>query len=257
MVFVQGSWRMTRTIGAVLFGLVAAASSAEAQQFNGDSYLSKPAGTITFILTAGQRNSMMMAGFSLLPRWEITTSIYVFNADSDTATDEGYSSQIYAKYMVYENVAKTGGFAVKFGTGLDPGYLDTENRVKDAFKTYWSNAPLTLPFLNNRLQLDVMPGVSATSEYGTEKEVVWAFTHATRLAWYPISPKWSVVGEVIGAEGQGTAPPEWRAGWRWEPNASTVFAATWDEEFGGDNGAKFEVGLMLFTPPFFCIRGCR
>ena len=28
-----------------------------------------------------------------------------------------------------------------------------------------------------------------------------------------------------------------------------MIAVTYDEEFGGDNGAKWEVGVMLFTPP--------
>jgi hypothetical protein len=102
-----------------------------------------------------------------------------------------------------------------------------------------------------------MPGLSATTEYGTDESTVWVVTYATRLAWYPISPKWSVVGEVVGAEGKGTSPPEYRVGLRWEPNQHTVFALTYDEEFGGSNGAKWEVGMMLFTPPFFCIRSCK
>ena len=60
----------------LLLGLaVLLARPIQAQQFNADSYLSKPAGTITFILTKGQRNSMMMSTFSLLPNWEFTVSI--------------------------------------------------------------------------------------------------------------------------------------------------------------------------------------
>jgi hypothetical protein len=253
---------MTRRVtdliaGASLLVAVLLARPAQAQQFNSDSYLSKPAGTITFILTTGQRNSMMMSTFSLLPKWEFTTSIFIYNSDNDPATDEGYSTSFYAKYMFYENKAKTGGFAVKFGTGLDPGYLSAENRVEDALKTYWANAPLTVPFFNNTLSLDVMPGFSASTEYGTDSSAAWTFTYATRLAWYPASPKWSVVGEVLGAEGPGTSPPEYRVGLRWEPNQHTVFAVTYDQEFGGANGARWEAGMMLFTPPFFCIRGCQ
>jgi hypothetical protein len=225
-----------------------------AQQFNSDSYLSKPAGTITTILTAGQRNEMMMLTFSLLPRWEFTASIYVFNSDSDRKTAEGYSGSLYAKYMFYENRAKTGGFAVKFGTGLEPGYLNPSNQLNDGFKTYWANAPATVPFFNNKLSLDVMPGFSASRNLNNEKGLSWTFTYATRLAWSPISPKWSIVGEVVGAEGKGTAPPEYRFGPRWEPNQYAVFALTYDQEFGGHNGAKFELGMMLFSPQFFCIR---
>ena len=60
-----------------------------AQQFNSDNYLSKPEGTMTFILTAGERNSMMMATFSLWQDWEFTSSFYLYNADGDPLTDEG------------------------------------------------------------------------------------------------------------------------------------------------------------------------
>ena len=226
----------------------------EAQQFNSDSYLSKQEGTVTLILTTGQRNQMMMSTFSLWQDWEFTTSIYIYNSDNDPTTDEGYFSSLYAKYMFFENTAKTGGVAIKFGTGLEPGYLSVENRVEDAFKSYWANAPLTIPFLDNKLSFDAMPGFNAKIEYGVAESTVWAFTYTTRLAWYPKSPKWSIVGEIIGAEGEGTSPPEYRIGWRWEPNERFVFALTYDEEFGGDNGAKWEVGAMLFTPPVFCLR---
>jgi hypothetical protein len=234
--------------------IVLVTTPAQAQQFNSDSYLSKPEGTITLILTTGLRNSMMMSTFSLWQDWEFTASIFVYNSDSDPRTDDGYSSSIYAKYMFFENQAKTGGFAVKFGTGLDPGYLSAENRVEDGFKSYWANAPVTVPFLDNKLSLDVMPGFNAKVEYGSDESTVWAFTYTTRLAWYPISPEWSIVGEIVGAEGEGTSSPEYRVGLRLEPNPNVVFAITYDDEFSGDNGAKFEVGAMLFTPPVFCLR---
>ena len=242
---------------ASLFGLmVLMAVSIQAQQFNSDSYLSKPAGTVTTILTAGQRNEMLMLTFSLLPRWEFTTSVYIYNADSDPSTAEGYSSSLYGKYMFYENKAKTGGFAVKAGTGLEPGYLEPDNSLHDAFRTYWANAPATVPFFNNKLSWDLMPGFSATRKLNTNANsgTTWAFTYATRLAWYPISPKWSAVGEVLGAEGQGTSKPEYRVGPRWEPNQHIVIAITYDQEFRGTNGAKWEGGVMLFSPQFLCIK---
>jgi hypothetical protein len=229
-----------------------------AQQFNSDSYLSKPLGMATMIMTYGERNTMIMNTFSLLPKWEFTFAAYIYNNDDNPATDDGHSLSLYAKYMFYENRAKTGGFAVKFGTGLDPGLLDTENRLNDAFRTYWTNAPLTLPFFNNALSVDIMPGASVSTDIGAEGEVAWLFTYATRLAWYPTSPKWSMVGEIVGAEGEGTAPPEYRVGLRLEPNQYAVFALTYDEELeGGNNGAGWEIGMMLFSPPFFCIGGCK
>ena len=103
-----------------------------------------------------------------------------------------------------------------------------------------------------------MPGASVTTDFGPENTTAWVFTYATRLAWYPTTPTWSIVGEVVGAEGEGTAPPEYRVGFRWEPNPHAVFALTYDEEFEGrDGGAGWEIGMMLFSPPFFCISGCK
>jgi len=32
---------------------------------------------------------------------------------------------------------------------------------------------------------------------------------------------------------------------------------TYGQEFNGTQGAGFEIGMMLFTPPFFCISGCH
>jgi hypothetical protein len=244
------------TVQVALLVLLAAltAGPAPAQRFNSDSYLSKTHGMATLILTYGERNTMLMNTFSLLPGWEFTVSAYLYNDDNNRATNDGYSQSLYAKYMFYENEAKTGGFAVKFGTGLDPGYMDAENRLNDAFKSYWMNAPATVPFFDNKLSWDIMPGASVTTNFGAEGDEAWVFTYATRLAWYPMSPTWSLVGEIVGAEGDGTAPPEWRAGLRWEPSQCAVFALTYDEEFeGGTTGAGWEIGMMLFTPPFFGI----
>jgi hypothetical protein len=119
----------------------------------------------TIILTAGQRNNMIMATFSLFPKWEFTAADYIFNTDGNRSTDNGYSTSYYFKYMIYENEAKTGGFAFKGGTGLDPGLLIDNVGLQDAFKTYWINAPITFPFFDNKFSLDLMPGGSYTTEY--------------------------------------------------------------------------------------------
>ena len=233
---------------------------AGAQQFNSDSWLSKDPGVATVILTAGQRNSTLMTTFSLLPKWEFTVAGFLYDDDQDPSTNNGYSTTLYAKYMFYENEAKTGGAAVKFGTGLRPGEAAEADAVgQGAFRTFWMNAPMTLPLFDNKLSIDLMPGVSVTKEFGENMELAWGFTYSGRVAWNPWSPKWSIVGEVFGTEGQTTAIPEYKIGLRWEPNRSSVWAVTYGREFNGDgtNDAKLEVGLMLFTPPFFCIRGCR
>lgn len=237
--------------------LVIYVNEAKAQQFNSDSWLSKPHGTITLIPTWGQRNSMLMNTYSLFPRWEFTLAAYLYNDDGDNTTDDGYSSSFYLKYMFYENKTATGGAAVKAGTGLFPGTLDGEDRAKDAFQTYWMNVPVTIPFMHNKLSWDIMPGASFTRHYGPEEKTASSFTYSTRLAWNPFSPKWSVVGELFGAEGESSATPEYKFGWRWEPSQYAVFAITYGNEINGNNGAGFEIGAMLFTPPFACLGGCN
>ncbi|HEY6503710.1 MAG TPA: hypothetical protein VIZ28_07050 [Chitinophagaceae bacterium] len=244
-------------VSIFVFLLFLSIGPARAQQFNSDSWISKAHGTITIIPTIGQRNSMLMNTYSLFPKWEFTMAAYLYNNDGDGATDDGYSTSFYAKYMFYENKAKTGGAAIKAGTGLFPGTLDGEDRSKDAFKTYWMNAPVTIPFMNNELQLDIMPGVSMTRNFGTEETTAFGFTYSTRLAWYPFNPKGSIVAELFGSAGEANAIPEFKIGWRWEPSQYAVFALTYGQEFNGTNGAGFEFGVMMFTPPFACLGGCN
>jgi hypothetical protein len=158
--------------------------------------------------------------------------------------------------MFYENKAKTGGASVKAGTGMFPGTIDAEDRTENAFKTYWTNFPCTLPLFNNSLSWDIMPGVTTKVPYGA-KQLDWGFTYSTRMAWYPINDKGAIVGEVFGTEGAVHSIPEYKIGLRWEPNQYMVFAATYGQEFNGKNGAGFEIGMMLFSPPFFCFGGCN
>jgi hypothetical protein len=239
------------------FLLILSTKMASAQQYNSDSWLSKPHGTATIIPTVGQRNSMIMTTLSLFPKWEFTIAGYMYNDDNNTLTDDGYSATIYAKYMFYQNKKETGGASVKAGTGMFPGTINSEDREKDAFKTYWINFPCTVPFFNNKLSLDVMPGANVTRQYGPDSTTAWGFTYSTRLAWYPIGPKWSLVGEMFGTEGGVTAIPEYKIGVRWEPSQYAVFALTYGHEFKGTTGAGIEFGIMLFSPPFLCFKGCK
>jgi hypothetical protein len=250
--------RKFREVTVIVFLLLAIlnCTSVLAQQFNSDSWLSKPHGTVTLIPTYGQRNSMIMNTYSLFPKWEFTMAAYIYNEDHDITTDDGYSTSLYAKYMFYQNKAGTGGAAVKVGTGLFPGTFDGQDRTKDAFKTYWTNVPVTIPFFDNKLSWDLMPGASFTRHYGSEGKSAWAFTYSSRVAYNPFSPKWSIVGEVFGSAGGVVAIPEFKIGPRWEPSRYGVFAVTWGQEFNGKHGAGFEVGIMLFSPPFACFKGC-
>ncbi|HEY1869788.1 MAG TPA: hypothetical protein VGG71_01955 [Chitinophagaceae bacterium] len=237
--------------------MIASIHRLNAQQFNSDSWLSKAHGTITIIPTWGRRNSMLMNTYSLFPKWEFTIAAYLYNNDNDPLTNDGYSASLYEKYMIYQNKAETGGFAVKAGTGMKPGTINQEHRVEDAFKSYWVNFPATIPFFNNKLSLDLMPGASVTRNYGTDSSTAWGFTYSTRLAWFPFGPKWSAVGEVFGTAGENVAIPEYKVGVRWEPSQYAVFALTYGQEFAGTHGAGFEIGVMLFTPPFACLGGCK
>jgi hypothetical protein len=237
--------------------IISAINNILAQQYNSDSWLSKKQGTITIIPTLGQRSSMLMNTYSLFPRWEFTMAVYLYNNDNDPKTNDGYSASLFAKYMFYENKAQTGGAAIKAGTGMFPGTLDEHYRVKDAFKTYWMNTPVTLPLFNNKLSWDLMPGTCVTINYSGENKPAWGFTYSTRLAWYPLNPETSIVGEVFGSTGPTGAIPEYKIGLRWEPSQYSVFALTYGHEFAGSMGAGFEIGVMLFTPPFACLGGCK
>ena len=240
---------------ALLCAIALLTRPALAQQFNSDNYLSKPWGTATIIVTAGERNSMWMTTLSLIPNWEFTAAAYVYYQSNDPMVSDGYSTSYYAKYMIFENQAKTGGVAVKAGTGLEPGYLNDKVGLMDAFKTYWMNAPLTLPFLDNKISWDIMPGANVTREYGESQTTVGAFTYATRLAWYPTSPAWSLVGEIYGSKGQTEAKPQYRVGLRWEPNPYAVLALSYDDQTGSGDGGGVEFGVMLFSPPFAKLGG--
>ena len=241
---------LSKLSAAMLFCLmVLTCGLARGQQYNSDNYLSKPHGVATLILTVGERNDMYMTTLSLFPRWEFTAAAYLYHETGDRMTDNGFSTSYYVKWMLYENEAKTGGVAVKGGTGMDPGYLSSYG-LEDAFQTYWMNAPLTVPLFENKVSWDIMPGASVTRSYGADDDWAGAFTYSTRLAWYCISPEASIVGEVFGAVGKAEAIPEYKIGLRWEPNQYAVFALTYGEEFDGQNGAGLEFGIMLFTPPF-------
>jgi hypothetical protein len=226
-----------------------------AQQFNSDSWLSKPHGMMTIIPTFGERSSMLMNTVSLLPKWEFTMAAYLYNEDKDNKTDDGYSTSFYAKYMIYEDKMKTGGFAVKAGTGTFPGTIDPEVREKDAFKTFWMNAPVTFPFFDNKLSWDIMPGVSMTKNYGPDETTGWAFTYSTRVAYNPWGPKFSFVAEIFGAEGETGTIPEYKTGLRYDVSQYATFAFTYGQEFTDNKGAGFEIGAMLFTPPFAKLGG--
>jgi len=247
-----------RRIGLIFQVVVPILSSTlgHAQQFNSDSYLSKPEGVATVILTYGERDAMMMTTFSLIKNWEFTAALYTYNDDDDPTTNDGYSSSFYFKYMFYENEARTGGFSLKAGTGLKPGYVGGDYITHNAFKTFWMNTPATLSLFDNQLSWDLMPGASITRHFESEGNNAWAFTYSTRIAWYAFGPELAIVGEIYGSEGEARAIPEYKIGPRWEPNQYVVLAFTYGDELGSTHGAGLQLGVMLFSPPFVCLGGC-
>ncbi|HUM00681.1 MAG TPA: hypothetical protein VL084_00220 [Thermoanaerobaculia bacterium] len=248
---------LARTSGAALCCLYfLSGNRALAQQFNSDSWISKPLGTVTAILTTGERTTMFMETFSLFRNWEFTAAQYVYNKDSDRKTSEGTQGSLYAKYMFYENREKTGGFSVKAGAGMRPSYQLDGSGYQTPKTTLWMNAPATIPFFDNKLSWDIMPGWSATLDSEGKGNTAWAFTYSTRLAWNPVGPQWAIVGEVYGAVGEAKLDPEFRIGLRYEPNVHVNIAFTYDQMFNGSPGAGWEIGVMLFSPPFLCFSGC-
>jgi hypothetical protein len=217
------------------------------QQYSSDSWLSKPYGTLTVIPTLGEKSSMLMTTYSLFSNWEFTAAVWIYDHDKNFSTDDSYTTSLYAKYMFYQNEAETGGSSVKFGTGLDPGVL-TEDGI-NAFQSYWVNFPTTIPFFNNKLSWDIMPGVSTNVKHGKDSTST-SFTWTTRLAWYCFGPKLAVVGELFGSQGQIDNKPDYRIGLRYEAGQHAAFAITYSKEFNSSSGAGFEFGIMLFSPPF-------
>jgi hypothetical protein len=181
-----------------------ACGRAHAQQFNSDSYISKAHGMATIILTYGDRNDIFMNTFSLLPRWEFTAAVYVYNTERRPEDGRRLFDVPLREVTCSTRTRRRPWIRREGGDGMDPGYLVTVG-LQDAFKTYWTNAPATLPLFDNKLSWDIMPGASVTLDYGTDNVTAASFTYSTRLAWYPTSPKWSLVGEVFGAEGGTTA----------------------------------------------------
>lgn len=242
-----------RPIGIVLpLALIIALSllspRLEAQQFNSDNYWTAPHGVFTFVATYGQNYSMMMGVAALFPNWEFNIGQYLYKKDIETGTTDHFSTTVYLKHMFYENAAKTGGWAVMGGTGIYPAYLQA-GTVTQSFKSYWICAPVTFPFFDNTLSWDIMPGAAVNLNYGSEKDTAWSFTYSSRLAVYKIIPHSCLVGEVFGAEGKGGSKPQFKVGVRWE-SEHVVVAGTFGAAFDGSQGAGFEIGVMLFSPPF-------
>ena len=221
----------------------------QAQQFNSDSYLVMPHGTGTFVLTAGERNSVFLSSFALVPKFEFFAQANLFWEDQAIESPQHFSTSLYAKYSIWVNQRKNAGLSVFLGWGHSPSYYKKDEYLND-HKNYWSALTYTVPLFNNTISWDLMPGAMVDLEYGETKESAWAFTYSSRLNIYKVIPKTAIVAEIYGTEGQIYSEPEYKVGLRWEPNDYIIPAFTYGNNISGTGAAGFEVGLIIFTPQY-------
>lgn len=222
-----------------------------AQQFNSDNYLTMPHGTVSTTLTAGQRNSGVIASFALMPNFEFFAQATLFNEDTSIDAPSHFTTTVYGKYMFWVNSEKNGGGGLFLGIGKSPGYW-TKTQFLELHHNVWSATAVTLPLFKNKVLLDLMPGLVYDWSRETESSGGWGFTYSTRLAVYDIIPKSAIVGEIFGTEGSLFSPMEYKVGIRWEPNNTIIPAITYGGSFSGTGqGARLEIGVTIFSPTFF------
>ncbi|WP_439183524.1 hypothetical protein [Carboxylicivirga taeanensis] len=220
-----------------------------AQQFNSDNYLTMPHGIGTFVLASGQRNSAMYATFSLLPRFELNFSSALFWEDKKANLPQHFSTNLFGKYMFWVNEANNGGAAIFLGVGRSPGYYN-QSGYSAFHKNYWTSIAVTFPLFNNTISWDIMPGALVDFDHGNKNNQAWGFTWSTRMAIYKIIPQTAIVAEAYGTEGDVSSKAEYKVGLRWEPNDYIIPAISYGSCFDGSSASGFEIGIIIFTPPF-------
>ena len=220
-----------------------------AQQFNTDNYLAMPHGTSTICLTLGERNATYINSFALIQNWEFFVQANLYWEKKELNLPQHFTITVYFKYMFYENSEKTGGVAAFLGYGQSPGYY-IQSQFLDRHTNLWTAVPITIPFFDNTLSWDIMPGGTVDFDYGNNKKTAWGFTYSTRLAIYKIIPQSAIVGEYYGTAGELYSEPEYKFGIRWEPNDTIVPAISYSSAVNGTPGAGFEIGVVIFSPPF-------
>lgn len=228
---------------------------AHSQQFAGDNQWVAPYGVSTLVATVGEEYSQVYAISSLVPEWEFNAQITRYN-DDYVNDEEGYTAaSLYVKRRLSENEAGTAGYAFLAGTGQFPEHLE-QGEVSNALESWWVMGVATYGFADDRILLDILPGVTLNTEHGEEDETAWGFTYSSRVAIYDVIPQSALVAEVFGTAGEAYADPAYRFGVRWE-GKKWIVAATYSNAFNGNGGAGFELGLMYFTEPRLCWGGCK
>lgn len=234
---------------------LAMAPPVSAQQFNSDNQWTAPHGVATFVLTAGQEYSAVVVTAALFEGWELNAALTRFPEDPESRTEDHYSGSFWVKHRLWQNEAENGGFALSFGTGHSPSYL-SEGAVTDTFRSWFGNAIYTVPFRDGDVQLDLLPGAIVTLDKDRSDNDTANFSYSSRLAVYKVIPRSAIVAEVYGTVGELHAPPQYRAGIRWE-SPRVIVAGTYSRQFDGGGGARFEIGVMVLTDPLkiFCLGG--
>jgi hypothetical protein len=229
----------------LVFGIFLGAwAPAQAQQFNSDNYWTTPKGMGTVIVTVGQRHTLFLDTFSLFKHWEFSLGGTAYRKDTENDRAAYYQLTGYAKYMIFENQAKNGGAAVKFGVGARPGYYQLSDLTND-LKEYWAECPLTVAFHGDDVLLDVIPGGLVSQNFGSEKVTATGLTYSSRLAIYKIIPRSAIVGEVFGTEGEAYSPTQYKTGVRWESPA-LILSLSYGDGFKGTTGAGWEMGFISY-----------
>lgn len=246
----RGKVRDRQLLVALIFLLLTGISSpAYSQQFNSDNWWMLPVGVGMGIATIGERYSIMYLGYGFAKDWEIDIAPTIYSEDKVTGTAARYSTTAYVKHLLWENQVQTGGVAVMAGIGQSPGYYQAGIKTED-FESYWATFPWTVPLFDNTISWDIMPGVTYNKEYGINKVTATGLSYSTRVAIYKIIPKSSIVGEVFGVTGEAKAQPQYKVGVRYE-SKYLVAALSYGDGLEDNRGAGWEIGIMVFTLPWF------
>ena len=239
----------------VFVALALGSAAVEAQQFAGDNQWVAPHGVGTFVATVGEEYSQFYAIAAMVPEWEFNLQLTHYYDDPRTGSGSYTATGLYVKRRLKESAAGTTGYAFLAGTGLFPEHVE-QDRVTNALQTWWATGVGTYGFSDDKVLLDILPGVAVNLDKETSEDSTWSFTYTSRVAIYDVVPKSTIVAEVFGATGEGYAEPAYRFGLRWE-SPKWVAALTYSDAFDGSGGPGVEFGIMYFTDPRFCFGGCR
>jgi hypothetical protein len=209
----------------------------------------------TLVGTAGEQYSQFYGVAALIPDWEFNVQLNYYYEDPRDKSESYTATNLFVKHRLVENDAQTAGYAFIAGTGLFPEHV-AQDEVATAFQSWFVNGVATYAFADNRILLDLLPGVMVNTDSGDSGETAWGFTYAGRAAVYGVIPRSAIVAEVFGTAGEAYAKPNYRVGVRWE-SPKWIVAGSYSAAFDGSRGAGFELGIMYFTDPIFCFGGCR